>query len=38
MRAPVNPAPPAGGRVLEADGIRLAFGARPILPDIYLRV
>lgn len=28
----------AGPHVLEADGIRLAFGARPVLADVYLRV
>lgn len=36
MMAP--PLPPPGPHVLEADGIRLQFGARPILTDIYLRV
>ncbi len=29
---------PTGPHVLEADGIRLAFGGRPVLADVYLRV
>jgi ABC-type multidrug transport system ATPase subunit len=29
---------PAGAQVLEADGIRLAFGGRQVLANIYLRV
>jgi ABC-type multidrug transport system ATPase subunit len=32
------PASPLRTHVLEADGIRLAFGARQILADVYLRV
>lgn len=30
--------PGAGPHMLEADGIRLAFGARQVLADVYLRV
>ncbi|MFC7668199.1 ATP-binding cassette domain-containing protein [Hymenobacter humi] len=29
---------PAGPQVLEADGIQVAFGARQVLANIYLRV
>ena len=34
----VLPLNPAGPQVLEADGIRLAFGAREVLAGVYLRV
>jgi ABC-type branched-subunit amino acid transport system ATPase component len=37
MSLPPTTTPP-GAHVLEADGIRLLFGERPILTDIYLRV
>ena len=29
---------PTGPQVLEADGIRIAFGGRAVLANIYLRV
>lgn len=37
MRRPAAPLSAAGVRILEADGIQLAFGSRKILSDVYLR-